>query len=518
MRRGKGAGTGPELALASAIRRRGRRPRLNVAELPGKPDLVFTRERVAVFVDGELWHGAQWRRRGLNSLADQFAGSKDPEYWNRKITGNIARDLRATRRLVESGWQVFRLWEADVDAVPERCADRVLEVLEGDGPASPFPGLARTSTIDFFSGIGLMRMGLERSGWNTLWANDHDPMKRRLFLHNLDGERVELDDRSVHDISANDTPDAAIAAACFPCTDLSLAGKGRGFEGRHSSAYLGFADILDNLGDRRPPFVILENVVGLLHSNAGRDFRVCAERFVQAGYAIDALTLDAKSFVPQSRPRMLILGVRDDIDIGPWVDATHAEPSEVRSQALVNAIRDNADLPWRTRPMPPLPRRTLTLTDILDDLGPDAADWWSTDRVARLRAQVSDRHLAMVESLAKEHDVVRATAFRRMRKGRSTAELRFDGVAGCLRTPKGGSAKQMLVEVEDGEWRVRLLTPSECARLMGSDGFRLDAEGVSRDDLLFGFGDAVCVPVVEWMVSNYINPLAAELLRGVVLR
>ena len=83
------------------------------------------------------------------------------------------------------------------------------------------------------------------------------------------------------------------------------------------------------------------------------------------------------------------------------------------------------------------------------------------------------------------------------------AELRVDGIAGCLRTPRGGSGRQILVKAGFGEFYARLLTPRECARLMGTDDFTIS---VSLNQALFGFGDAVCVPVVEWIAENYLNP------------
>jgi DNA (cytosine-5)-methyltransferase 1 len=83
------------------------------------------------------------------------------------------------------------------------------------------------------------------------------------------------------------------------------------------------------------------------------------------------------------------------------------------------------------------------------------------------------------------------------------AEIRFDGIAGCLRTPKGGSARQILLQVGKGEINVRLLTPKECARLMGADDFKLSG---TANQALFGFGDAVCVPVISWIANNYLNP------------
>ena len=84
------------------------------------------------------------------------------------------------------------------------------------------------------------------------------------------------------------------------------------------------------------------------------------------------------------------------------------------------------------------------------------------------------------------------------------AELRTDGIAGCLRTPRGGSGRQILFAAGNGRFSVRLLTPRECARLMGVDDFTIKA---SLNQALFGFGDAVCVPVVEWIAKNYLNPV-----------
>ena len=82
------------------------------------------------------------------------------------------------------------------------------------------------------------------------------------------------------------------------------------------------------------------------------------------------------------------------------------------------------------------------------------------------------------------------------------AELRVDGIAGCLRTPRGGSGRQILVKAGFGEFHARLLTPRECARLMGAGDFKISG---SLNQALFGFGDAVCVPVIEWIAKHYLN-------------
>jgi DNA (cytosine-5)-methyltransferase 1 len=111
--------------------------------------------------------------------------------------------------------------------------------------------------------------------------------------------------------------------------------------------------------------------------------------------------------------------------------------------------------------------------------------------------------------------VTYATAFRRIRKGRSMAELRTDGLAGCLRTPRGGSGRQILFKAGRGRYQVRLLSPREAARLQGAaDDYPIR---VGTNQALFGFGDAVCVPAVAWIVEHYLTPVAVDMLRGSVL-
>jgi DNA (cytosine-5)-methyltransferase 1 len=130
--------------------------------------------------------------------------------------------------------------------------------------------------------------------------------------------------------------------------------------------------------------------------------------------------------------------------------------------------------------------------------------WWSRERAEYLLNQMSPKHRAEAEAMIQGRDISYGTVFRRVRNGRSMAELRTDGIAGCLRTPRGGSGRQILFVAGKGQFAVRLLTPRECARLMGADDFVIK---VPLNQALFGFGDAVCVPVIEWIANNYLNPL-----------
>lgn len=511
----KAEGTKPERLLVEALHKAGVYPATNVRNLPGNPDIVFRRDKLVCFVDGELWHGGQWRRRGLVCLDEQFSGAKNREYWLRKVNANITRDIKNTAALLRQGWSVARFWASDIEKDPILHANRILEMRSRKERPDGFSHAATATVADFFAGIGLMRLALEQAGWQTVWANDYDPVKRTLYEHNLGSTVVDLDPRPIEAISADRIPRVGLISACFPCTDLSLAGAVRGIEeGQESCSFLRFATILSELKNKRPPFVILENVIGLIHSHAGKDFRTCVVRLADAGYRIDAVKVDAVHFVPQSRPRLFLIGVRDDIAIAPYSCADAFEDSALRPSNLAAIIRQNNDLPWAIRALPRPPKCERQIHEIIDQVDAEDSAWWSESRVHRLKEQVSTRHQTIMDSMIKEQGVVWATAFRRMRNGRSMAELRFDGIAGCLRTPKGGSAKQILIRADKRRWMARLINPTECGRLMGADDFRLDAEGIRPDDAYFGFGDAVCVPAVEWLVRNYINPLMAEILRG----
>jgi DNA (cytosine-5)-methyltransferase 1 len=358
---------------------------------------------------------------------------------------------------------------------------------------------------EFFAGIGLMRLGLERAGWRVAFANDIDEDKRQMYCdHFGDNGEFVLDD--VHKLGAHDVPDMALATASFPCNDLSLAGARRGLAGEQSSAFWGFIEVLTKMGKRRPPIVLLENVTGFLTSYDGNDFREALLALNRLGYAVDALIIDAVRFVPQSRHRLFVIATKT-----PVVSALNDTPSfyhsDCRPPALADFIMWNADINWRIRQLPPLPVINTKLPDILENLSPNSQMWWSRERAEYLLNQMSPKHRAKADAMILGSRITYGTVFRRVRKERSMAELRTDGIAGCLRTPRGGSGRQILFAAGRGRFMVRLLTPRECARLMGADDFAIHT---SLNQALFGFGDAVCVPVIEWIGKNYLNHVWEE--------
>ena len=370
------------------------------------------------------------------------------------------------------------------------------------------------TAAEYFAGVGLARMGLERAGWTVEFANDLDPAKKRMHEgHFGPSPHYLLED--IHKLTPDAPPPTLLAHASFPCTDLSLAGARRGLNAGESSAFWGWVDLLRAQGNRRPPLVLIENVVGLLTSHGGADFREVIEALNGLGYAADAIILDAAHFTPQSRPRLFIVGVAPPPSEGflagsPSPIATlpplKTEASTIRPQKLIDAIRSLSELNWDLADLPEPPAYgEQPLESVLDRLPPNSEQWWSQERAEYLLNQMSPKHRDTADQMIAGKQLSFGTVFRRVRNGKSMAELRTDDLAGCLRTPKGGSGRQILFQAGRGEYRVRLLNADECARLMGADGYRVT---VPLNQALFGFGDAVCVDAVAWVAEHRLNPLA----------
>lgn len=349
---------------------------------------------------------------------------------------------------------------------------------------------------EFFAGIGLVRSGLESAGIDVVWANDIEPVKAQLYAANFPADDYVVDD--IRRVRGDQLPDIELATASFPCTDLSLAGARRGLAGAQSGMFWEFARVLEEMGDRRPAGVLLENVPGFATSHGGRDLRAALTRLNQLGYSCDVFTVDARHFVPQSRPRLFIVGLGQPAGDRP------ARPDATRPAHLVDLATAHPDLTLHSWPLtlPPPDRRSLD--DVVERLPASSDQWWDDGRRARFLESLSPLQSERLAQLRRGPTTWR-TAYRRTRDGVAVWEVRPDAISGCLRTARGGSSKQALVEVGDGEVRVRWMTAREYARVQGADD-SFDFDGLSRNKVMFGFGDAVCVPVVAWIAETYLRP------------
>ncbi|MBU6951103.1 DNA cytosine methyltransferase [Hahella sp. HN01] len=374
--------------------------------------------------------------------------------------------------------------------------------------------------IEFFAGIGLMHAGLVGTGWRCEYANDIDPKKYHMYRDRFGDARyyhigdVWETDEVVERIEQ--TP--LLATASFPCVDLSLAGKRSGLSGDESGTFYGFAAALRGLKEkgRQPKMVLIENVMGFLTANKGRDFQAACQELADLGYWIDAFSVDAKHFVPQSRPRIFILGclqealpdghsLKPDDVVGvadsEWrrrIDAQEGiRPKSVRAALLGMNLATGLFC----QDVKDLPSVKTNLRDLIDV---DAGEWWEPEQVKKHWNEMSAGHQNVLSELKRQDEFSVGGMYRRVRNGESRTEIRTDGIAGCLRTPRGGSSRQMVFVAGKGKLKMRWMSPVEYARLQGASDFPIS---VGVNQALFGFGDAVCVPAIEWIARHCLEPI-----------
>ncbi|RXF75606.1 DNA cytosine methyltransferase [Hansschlegelia zhihuaiae] len=366
---------------------------------------------------------------------------------------------------------------------------------------------------EFFAGGGMARAGLGPA-WRCLFANDISPKKAEAYRANFGGHDLHVGD--VHDVSAEMLPGRAdLAWGSFPCQDLSLAGSGAGLSGARSGAFFGFMGAIAALRreGRAPKLLALENVCGALTSHGGEDFATIARTLSEAGYRFGALVIDAALFTPQSRPRLFVVAVDRDLAVPDGL--TFAAPCGTWSPRALLAAQAGID--DRTRRdwlwwAPSAPRANRPPLSAVIDAEPGDARWAEAAETEALLALMAPLHRARLESLARSGERRVGTAYRRIRPdgkgGRiQRAEARFDGLAGCLRTPAGGSSRQIVVEVEGERVRSRLMTPREAARLMGlPDDYVLPRGATDAYRLA---GDGVVAPVVRFLAETLFEPILA---------
>jgi DNA (cytosine-5)-methyltransferase 1 len=390
----------------------------------------------------------------------------------------------------------------------------------------------RPTYYEFFAGGGMARAGLGE-GWRCLFANDFDRKKAESYRDNWGGDELYIGD--VRELSTVQLPGRAdLVWASFPCQDLSLAGAGAGLKGERSGTFWPFWDLMKALRQegRAPSIIVLENVCGALTSHGGKDFTKICDALAKEGYRFGALVIDAALFVPQSRPRLFIVAAREDVVV-PSSLLRHCERSEAiqsrkggsgllrrdaprndglfHTRALVAAHERlpkplRANWLWWNMPAPPL--RNATLIDIIEDAPTDVA-WHGVKETNALIAMMSDVNLAKIAEAKRAGRKMVGTLYRRTRYQNGArlqrAEARFDDVAGCLRTPAGGSSRQFVLVVDKGKVRSRLMSARETARLMGlPDTYALPE---NYNEAYHLTGDGVVVPVVRHIAAHLLELL-----------
>ena len=348
--------------------------------------------------------------------------------------------------------------------------------------------------------------------WSCLFANDIDPKKAASYTRNWGESVLRLAD--VAELTSDDLPGIAdLAWASFPCQDLSLAGSGAGLRGERSGTFWPFWNLMEALADegRAPPVIVLENVCGALTSHGGEDFAAIGKAIAGGGYRFGALVIDAVHFVPQSRPRLFVIAVGENHLIPE--DLTFLKPNgRNHTGALIEAhdrFSKRGQGNWLWWRLPPPPKRTTVFADLIEET-PKGMKWHPSDATRKLLRMMSPVNLAKVAAAKKSGRRSVGTIYKRTRSDRNgvkaqRAEIRFDDIAGCLRTPVGGSSRQTVMIVEGSKVRSRLLSPREAARLMGlPEDYKLPE---NYNEAYHLAGDGVVVPVIRHIAGNILEPV-----------
>ncbi|WP_084394522.1 DNA cytosine methyltransferase [Henriciella pelagia] len=360
---------------------------------------------------------------------------------------------------------------------------------------------------EFFCGGGMARAGFG-SKWNCVFANDFDIKKCETYLRNYpnDGTLVHGDIRDVSTSQFSET--ANVAWASFPCQDLSLAGSGAGLKGDRSGTFWPFWKLMCDLTDegRAPEIIALENVAGTLTSHEGKDFAAICDAYRSIGYQVGAVVIDASLFVPQSRPRLFVIGVRHNVDVPQNLIRSEPDP-RFHTKALQRAVERlpaESKNKWVWWNLPNPPEMKADLNSIIEG-SLQNSEWFDQTQTDKLLSMMSERNIAKVRACQESGKRCVGTVYKRTRRdefGRKVqrAEVRFDGVAGCLRTPAGGSSRQLVIVVDGDEIGIRLISARETARLMGLPDSYILPEKYNESYHLTG--DGVVVPVVNFLVKS----------------
>jgi len=360
--------------------------------------------------------------------------------------------------------------------------------------------------LEFFAGAGMARIGLGNQ-WRCVFANDLDSKKADAYVANFGDEHLHVGD--VGEVRSEQLPVATLSWASFPCQDLSLAGNGKGLMGERSGVFWKYWNLMESICTlgQGPSIIVLENVCGTISANGGNDFSAIADAFVNLGYRFGAVVLDAVHFLPQSRPRLFFIGVSPSAAVQSEI--TRNDPNALwHPRNLVETkfkLSQAAQDKWIWWDMPAPRSRTTTFSDIIES-APQSVEWNSKEQTRALLDMMTTVNRAKVQSAMSMRSRKVGTLYKRTRKGVCRAEVRFDDIAGCLRTPSGGSSRQTIMVIEKNTVRTRLVSSRETARLMGlPDNYVLPD---NYNDAYRLTGDGVVVPVVSHLADNILTPIA----------
>ena len=465
----------------------------------GKPDITFPARKIAVFCDGDFWHGYNW-----DNAQNEIKTNRD--FWIPKIEKNMQRDREVTDRLQEQGWTVLRFWGHEILKNLDYCISVILNELHII-PQPPY------RTIDLCAGIGGIRRGFELTGqFVNVLSSEIDKYACRTYQH-LFGDNPEHDLTDEEFKKTIENTEYEVLLAGFPCQAFSRVGLQEGFEDEEKGRiFFHISDIIDRT---RPFAIFLENVDRLVSHDEGRTLQTIIDTLVNdLGYHIigverkedGTLAYVPKSFirnsrdfgVPQNRPRTYLIGFDTERFSADRLAALPEELPQARAAELYHDLNDLLEHN--------VPARYYVASGYLNTL-------------VRHRARQEGKGYGFGYRIVNEVGIERPIANTLLATGGSGRERNL------IYDPQEGIAGQIIQGKKTplNDRGIRVMTPSEWGKLQGfiNYGFLNDAgeelfsfpEGIPDVQRYKQFGNSVTIPVIEEMahfILNCLNYLQGE--------
>ena len=463
----------------------------NQRDVPGKPDFVFRARKIAVFCDGDFWHGFNWE-----SAKDTIHSNRD--FWIPKIEKNMERDARVNQILTEQGWQVFRFWGHDIKKNLTQCVN-IVEAALRTVPRQPY------RTIDLCAGIGGIRIGFELTNhFTNVLSAEVDKYACSMYRHLFgDDPNNDITTDEFKEKVASVQYDVLLAG--FPCQTFSRVGKEEGFENELKGKI--FFHIAQIMQKTRPMVFLLENVDRLVTHDDGKTFHTILDTLVnQLGYYVigveraetGELIYNPKKFIrnskdfgmPQNRPRTYIIGF----------DTERFSTEKLKTLPSEMPLRCEKDI-------------YKDLNDLLDK-DVDAKYYMASgylDTLVKHRARQESRGYGFGYRIVNDPSIEHPIANTLLATGGSGRERNL------IYDPKGGIAGLMIPGKKTplNDKGIRVMTPVEWGKLQGFINYAfIDKEGNDRfsfpDNMpdmqkYKQFGNSVTIPVIREMAMFIIN-------------
>ncbi len=512
-----------ELLLRNALWEKGIRYRKHYSKLIGKPDIVLTKYRIAIFVDSEFWHGYDWENKKHEIKSNK-------EFWINKIENNISRDMYVTNQLKSDGWIVLRFWGKEITDNLEQCIkdievairggykkvkkystiskelsyifeeeanykkavithcfqtkeqlsifnyysskakefisekefEDLLNSFEWDVPFLPVKH-PKFTFIDLFAGIGGIRLAFQNIGGKCVFSSEWDRYAQITYEKNF-GE-VPFGD--ITKINEKDIPEHDILVAGFPCQAFSIAGKRGGFDDTRGTLFFDVARILK---EKKPKAFFLENVKGLINHDKGKTLKVILNTLREDldYYVPEPQIINAKDFgVPQNRERIFIVGFKKDFKVNEF-----KYPNPLNKRVNIN--------------------------DIIED------------KPVSVKYYLSTQYLNTLEEHKKRHEI--------KGNGFGYEIISNDSIANAIVVGGMGRERNLIIDNRLTDFTpvthikgvvnrngIRRMTPREWARLQGfPDEFIID---VSDAQAYKQFGNSVAVPAVQATAKEVVKKI-----------